>query len=1201
MNAPSNWTALALEGPGRSLVEASAGTGKTWTIGVLYLRLLLEQQLSPRRIIVATFTNAAAAELAERLRERLLWALAEAEAHVEDDAALAGAGVPADRAWLRSRWRADNARRAADVQRLQAALGEFDGAPIATLHALCARILADHPVAAGISFRGRGLIDARMLAQSLQDDLWRVITQGQDDDPLVQLARTAEISRSDLKKYVPVLMQAHVCVHAEVADIDLHGRLHGLGFLDDPVAWATGVHAIATMHFRANSRLRKAWIALAEAVVSPSADSLAALGAGVEYLENAHVLTGITKSGIGHPGIQTLIRQTEAILPLLPVLAIDLASSNPPLRRFLDAARAWCRRALRARLDAADQSTFDELLVTVRDALAPRDGHRALADALFAAWPVALVDEFQDTDTTQFDILDAIYRDADGGLRGRLVMIGDPKQAIYRFRGGDVQAYESASASVPDADRLTLDTNFRSSRGYVEAINQFYATTGTRLGPQDSTTMIHYEAVHASNRRDAMPLHAAASRDAIAQPLVLHVLRDVDKQDDLQSRALRACADQIVHALSNEACWIGDEPLKPGDIAVLLPSHAQIAALAKMLKQRKVPCVVVSKKSVFETDTARDLRLILHAVLHPDDAMALRAALVTRLCGRSLRELKQLRDAPAEWDREASRFHALHAVLEQRGPLAVVTQLLEPQAARLLASVEGERILTDLRHLGELSQEAWQACGSGERLQAWFADQVEGDGDEDAVDARALRLESDADRVKLMTLHVSKGLEFPVVFLPLMWKHGPHSNAGARWLVDPGTGDKCIVLGPAKEEVKRQELEERHRILYVAMTRAIHACHLHVLEKADARHADAPINGLVDGLLQDTADPATSRIARCEGWPLEPAAAWSGVDAAAPRREARALPEPASGPLPLRHSFSTLVGSSHRRSDKEEGAAGDEAALEAATDVLVPGTPAAPHGHEALEALAGVAGIDFGNAVHAVFEHRVAGAVIDARQVRDTLAAHGVRPRDGDLCALAAKLAARLQAVLDTPLGSHAGPRLADLSSEDMRAEMAFDYVLDDVSLRAMREACEAHGEPGLVPDGEQQLAGLMNGKIDLVFAHDGRFHVLDYKGNRLGSAEQPCLEAYAPAAIEQAMQASGYRFQALLYTLALEGFLRERLGAGYARDQHLGDCWYLFIRAVGLALPDGTPCGIWRHRFSDGLLDALRRVMGVNAQREAA
>ncbi|MDE2408014.1 MAG: UvrD-helicase domain-containing protein [Xanthomonadaceae bacterium] len=1200
MNMPGDWTTLPLEGAGRSLVEASAGTGKTWTIAVLYLRLLLEEKFSPRQIIVSTFTNAAAAELGERLRGKLLWALTEAAKH--RDGIVSETGKHPDRDWICKRWREAPPVLEADVQRLQAALADLDAAPISTLHALCSRILADHPFAAGALFRAGEMIDGKALEAALVADLWRVIAQGGASDELVRLARAADIDRNTLKKYVPVLLQANV----EVGGLEPATLRSRLGFLGDLDAWASKVRGLLDDDgwFHKRSALRQTWRNLVDTLVPvpgvvPGEIDLAKLRA-------AKALTAISKAGIANPDIQALANVSEEIAAAVPEMEWDRAGSVP-LRQFLAAAQRWCLAAMQARLEAANQSTFDQLLLKVRTALQPRDGQRALADALFAAWPVALVDEFQDTDPVQFGILDAIYTDDENAPRGRLVMIGDPKQAIYRFRGGDVQAYERAKAAVPEADRLTLGTNHRSSRGYVEAINQFYETTGSKLGPATSQTTIEYAPVQASGRRDGEPLRSAVDHAPIARPLVLHRLAPDDDAPDLETHALRICAGQIVQALSAVGYCIGNKRLEPGDIAVLLPSHAQIAKLATMLKARGVPCVTGSQKSVFETDVARELRLVLHAALHPDDPRTLRAALATRLCGVSLGSLQALRHDAVAWDVHASRFHTLRALLERGGPLALVAALLEQHAARLLDTVEGERMLTDLRHLGELLQEAWVDCGSGERLLAWLADQM-ADGAEgsDAADARALRLESDAARVKLMTLHASKGLEFGVVFLPLMWKHGPH-NKGARLLASEDGASKYLVEGPAKELVKQQEYEERFRILYVALTRAIHACHVFVLPSeilTKQQRLEVALNALDFSNLHSNTDADCIDV--IEGWNAYPDATWRGETGSDAVRNARALPAAPAGPLPMRHSFTTLSGGGRQRVAEEGGAAEDEVLLEQvavqdaelASATRLQDTPATFHSQ--LDALAAVAGADFGNAVHALFEHRVPGQPFAPDAVLAALREHGVRPRAGNIDTLAAPLAQRLQAVLDTPLGSATGPRLADLAAADMRAELEFNYLLDGASLRALRNACEANGEAGLAPVREQTLAGLMNGKIDLVFAHDGRFHVLDYKGNQLASGPRSCLQDYAPAALEHKMLATGYRFQALLYTIAVERYLRERLGDRYRRAAHLGDCWYLFIRAVGLQLPDGTPCGIWHHRFRDDLLDAVQGVLGLNLQEAA-
>lgn len=1106
------------------------------------------------------------------------------------------------------------------MQRLHAALAEFDAAPISTLHALCSRILADHPFAAGALFRGREMIDGKTLETALADDLWRVVSQGDEHDELVRLAREVNaadpknpLKRSTLSKYIPALLQPNVVVD----EADLTIILNRFDFLGDLTDWINSVRGLVADDalFTKACTLRKAWSDVAAMLESPRGNIKAAWKRA-STLADAGKMAGISAVGKKHPGIDALVAQSPRIAEALACtseLERDL-DDMLALRHFLAAAHRWCQSAMQARLEAANQSTFDQLLYAVRDALEPRDGQRALADALHAAWPVALVDEFQDTDPVQFGILDAIYRDAGRQPRGRLVMIGDPKQAIYRFRGGDVEAYERARAAVPEEDRLTLDTNHRSSRAYVEAVNAFYAATGTRLGPEGSMSPIAYQPVKPSGRRDGEPLRDAASGDQVSRPLVIHELSEESADDTLEALALRACAGQIVRALSEDGYRIGTRALRPGDIAVLLPGHAQIARLAALLKARGVPCVAVSQASVFDTGTARELRLLLHAAIHPEDPRALRAALVTRLWGGSLARVQALGRDAAAWDAEASRFHRLHELLTAGGPLAVVNQILIQHAARLLDTVEGERMLTDLRHLGELLQEAWESCGGGERLMAWFADQMQGGAEEaDAADSRALRLESDAERVKLMTLHVSKGLEFGVVFLPLMWKH-KRSKIAERspcLLPDSEGKTKHLVEGVAKAQVIQQEFEERFRILYVALTRAIYACRVFALAPGvKGGPKDAPLNALNLAALWSEDSDAQPLVARRTGWDSCPDAVWQRGGEYSQARQVRVLPAAPPGPLPRRHSFSSLIGGGRSQLAEEDRPAEDEelVAPDAPSSLDEDGadqSPALLQGatfHAGLDALAAVAGADFGNAVHDLFEHRPPGLPFTAQResVRAALKAHGVRPREGDLDALVEPLAARLQGVLEARLGGADGPRLIDLSAADMRAEMEFNYRLDGTSLRELRRACEAHGERDLVPRREQTLAGLMNGKIDLIFSHDGRFHVLDYKGNDLSQGTRPRLEHYAPEPLEVAMHHANYRFQALLYAVALERYLRERLGAGYLRARHLGDAWYLFIRATGLSLPDGTPCGVWRHRFDDALLDAVQSVLGADL-REAA
>ena len=1165
MSAPvriAHWRELPLAAGGRALVEASAGTGKTWTIGVLYLRLLLESapRLGVEQIVVTTFTEAAAQELRERLRGRLEDALRwlDAPEPVEGEAE--------DIAWLKSRW-ADAARRAEDRRRLRLALADFDRAPVGTLHRLCRRILAEHPLEGGTGFEpGEPTADAALM-EELARDAWRVLQQGEDTAAL-DAAGLSDLKLSTFARTLSRLMRPGVSIEAEGEDLAaLAARLPA-----DAAYRLREVHADAGWFARSNAVLRTGLGALAEL-----------LDGGGEWPKAEHLdrIARWDTAGQLKPARAEAFEALPVIAALREVAHLLPAARDVPRLRFWRDQVAQAARWRDERLAARGQTTFDEM---IRQAHAALVGRPTLADALFADWPVALVDEFQDTDAQQYGILDRLYRDADGAPRGRLVMIGDPKQAIYAFRGGDIHAYRRASRDASHA--LVLDTNHRSARTLVAAMNALYAVAGTALG-RGADADIHYVPVNASDRQDATPLTQAGA--PVPRPLVLHHLADDPGRQDARRRlALDACADHVARLLAPGAHAIGGEPLQPGDIAVLLPANRDIVALRRRLQARGVPCVGGARDSVFAGDWAFELEVVMHGLLAEDDEAALRAALLTRLWGGDLATLEALDADPVAWDTLSARRRRLRALWQSRGVLAVVQQLATDAASRLLATPAGERDLTDLRHLGEqLQRQAERSAGPRELL-AWLADQRAGDDEGgDAADERQLRIESDARRVQLMTLHRSKGLEFNVVLLPLMWAQ-EGGTLSAPFLVprDDQPGRVADYGEAAREKLAWDDQDERFRTLYVALTRAVHACHVYTLppdrpprSNSKSPRVDperAPIDAMLPALLAAPRE-ALPGIEWRDGWPLGATPRSAAAVAPAPVR--RALGKPAPARLRQRLSFSSLVGGIRRA--VEEAPADDEAER----PLLEPTPVAAEPPHPALLALAGARGTAFGNALHAAFELRDHDAPMTSqvRLVQEQLEAFGV-DSERPLPELAGVLAARMDAALSAELWP--GLSLGDVPASAQRAEMAFHFALDDARAGALRAACAAHGEPALVPPmAIERMRGLMTGKIDLVFEHAGRFHVLDYKGNWLGER----VADYTGEALRAAMDHGHYRLQALLYAVAVHRLLRQRV-PGYAPATQLGEIVYLFVRGAGLA----PGAGMYVERFDEALLRAVDTALAT-------
>ena len=1179
----SAWTDLDIACEGRIRIEASAGTGKTWTIAALYLRFILERGLQPRQIVVTTFTEVAAQELRERLRGALLLAEREALAATRADPAAASY-----EAWMHARWHADESARSRDLRSLRLALAQLDIAPIGTLHGLCRRILAEHPFASGTEFMLPELVAGEAVLDEVVNDIWRILRQGGEDESVqVLVASGVAGDIEELRRALKLLLAPGVSVAPAQPVAKIDGR----------ATWATRLRALAASTLKKDSPLEEAWPRLADWLEDPTAVAVS------EELKNLHSVTEddtFYKRKLGDVELLAAREFTRDLVPAIEALCL----------RGITALADLARTRLRETLARRNQLRFDDLLLRVQAALADgaEGAPRSLADTLHLAWPVALIDEFQDTDGVQFGILDAIYRNERGAQRGMLVMIGDPKQAIYRFRGGDIDVYTRAVAQAQQ--RLTLSVNRRSSSSLVAAVNEFYAVGGERMSAFAQNSSISYAAVSASDRCDAKPY--SIGRELVSKPLVFHYTSEyAAKVPRRRTAALSQCANQIAAMLRSGEHRIGDRPITPADIAVLLPTAKSIAELRDLLRERCVPCATSDQTSVFRTDIARELQIVLQAIASPGDLGALRAAAATRLWGASFSDLQRYGDDLEQWQTIASLFHAWHGLWDDRGVMAVIELLIEHCAVRYLATPIGERAITDLRHLGELLQAEDSVVSGKEELLAWLTRQRSdalSDDSNDAGDAAQLRIESDGDRVRVMTLHLSKGLEFPIVFLPLPWDHVQHKQQlrAKIFTVHADGGRRVDVTAAARDQELRDLQDERFRVLYVALTRAIHACHVYALPPSAAKETGVQNSAFVEMLqrmtpaltasagdaLAQTLAAATPHIEWIDGWTHAAMQTYrSPPTDALPARIARVMPPARTRTLEAKHSFTALTQFAHADAIVDASAA-DENDIDAGL-VIAEGEDAVPASAEAMAyrdehpqvaRLAQVRGVDIGNALHALLEQRdVAEPLSGQRElVARCLDEAGVRRRDLRADALVDAVIERVDGALAAPLGLAAAPQLclAGVAAREQRAEMEFNFALDGVAMKRLREACALHGEPDLVPKSSAVLSGLMTGKIDLIFTHAGRFHVLDYKGNYLGAS----LADYSGAALRAAMDANHYRFQALIYTIATDRYLRQRLGANYDRRTRLGECVYLFLRAAGL----GGDAGIWRQRFGDNLIAAV-------------
>jgi len=1114
---------------GITVLEASAGTGKTFAIAALAARFVAEGTPLDRMLVV-TFTRMATGELRDRVRERLVSAeegLSRALEGVEP------AGEDEVLALLASGSRAELEVRRANLAR---ALADFDAATIATTHGFCQQVLSGLGVAGDVERDVAFVEDLTDLREEVVDDLY--VRRFHWD------AKTERFRRS---------------VAMEIGRVAVENPL---------------------------------------APIEPP----------------------------GPPG----------------------DNSTPAMRaRLADAVRKEVERRKRA----AAILTYDDLLVRLRATLVdPVHGEAACA-RLRERYRVALVDEFQDTDPLQWEIMQSAFGTGDATL----VLVGDPKQAIYAFRGADVFAYLAAAADA--GTRATLGVNWRSDQGLIDAYDAIFH--GARLGHEG----IAYRTVHAAPQNVA-PRLSGAPVDA---PLRVRVLHRDDQLIPLTERGYAPVgtsrplvaedlAADIVRLLSSEArierrrgdgSTASIEPVRPGHVAVLVPTNRNAALVRDALEAAGVPAVINGAGSVFGTPTAGEWLRLLEAVERPTARARAAAAALTGFIGWSA-ERVAFADERA-WEELHARLHRWAAVLRRHGlaSLLETISISEGLPARILARPEGERQLTDLRHIGQLLHTAATEGQLGAAaLTAWLRQRI-GEASVDTADEdRSRRLESDAEAVQVLTVHRSKGLEFPIVYYPYLWDPGwvpedaipvYHDDHGVR-TIDVGGSES-----PDWDEHQDRHLDEERgedlRLAYVALTRARHQAVVWWVGSYASRDSalgrllffreedgSVPTSGTFTPKDEAAAMRFTALAADRPGLiSVERVTGWDGATWEAGRSEPAPLEagrfERRLDPHWRRTSYSALTQDVHEAwagSEPEEPGIRDEPVVGGAS------VPAAgePVGEEArLRAVpsplgAQPAGVEFGTFVHAVLE----AADFAAPDIEAELGTFVERERArlhldvGDPVAVVAGV----RAALETPLGPLVGEaRLRDVALHDRLDELAFEFPLaggdspaGELALADLAALLGEHlpagdpvagyaerlTEPGL----QRELRGYLSGSIDLVVRLPGgggppRFAVIDYKTNRLGVVDEE-LSAwhYRPAALAEEMLRAHYPLQALLYTVALHRYLRWRV-PGYDPGRNLAGVLYLFLRGMsGAATPrvGDQPCGVFAWRPPAALVEALSALL---------
>ncbi|MDD2768636.1 MAG: UvrD-helicase domain-containing protein, partial [Methylococcus sp.] len=852
--------------------------------------------------------------------------------------------------------------------------------------------------------------------------------------------------------------------------------------------------------------------------------------------------------------------------------------------------------ALRAEKRRRRVIGFDDMLWNVHEALTS-GRYPWLAEVLRSRYPVALIDEFQDTDPLQFAIFRALYM-AEGAAAGLVFLVGDPKQAIYSFRNADLQTYLGARSQA--GREYTLAENQRSVAGVIEACNTLFGAN-PRAFLLDG---LDYRPV----RLGAKPRPAFADATEPRAPFQVWLLpKDEAGGWVLRAEAMRRCTDtaaaeiaRLIREGGAGRIRVGGRALRASDIAVLVRSHVQGRRIRQALARRGVGSVELSQASVFQVPEAEEVERILLAVLEPSRDRLLRAAWATEIMGCDALKIAEISADENRLLESMLRFGEYRELWHRRGFGPMYRRLLHDEgvAQRVLAHPDGERRLTNLLHLGELLHQAQAELTSPDALLRWLQSRRR---DTSAQEDAQLRLESDQNLVQIVTIHKSKGLEYPVVFCPYLWDGYRNSRGGQEGIeYHDEAGRPVLDFRPAaKDNTKikgRRRLEddaETLRLIYVALTREVQRCYLFAgVYGAKAggsvsygESTRSMLNWLVCGKDRS---PEQWQDAKTKLEPAQIEAGWQGLAASlgvAPM-PAIAVPTAAGPPVApdrlaaqtppawIPPGWSTGSFTSLSRA-MESGADGrDHDALCVASGLGPP-----PSGLSESDILRFPRGAAAGICIHHVFEQ---ADFTDPTGWDSAIGRALALQPQGPEPAASAMLRRLLGDVLSADLGD--GLKLNGIGRGQRMSELSFRLPAGGLEPMRLNALLRDHGYSIGKLD-FRTLSGYLQGAIDLVFRYQGRYYLLDWKSNHLGYAR----EDYGPEALAEAMAAEGYHLQHLLYTVALDRYLARRL-PDYGYASHFGGVYYLFVRGVR---PDWSSAGVYFHRSAENCVSALDALIG--------
>lgn len=1110
---------------GRTLIEASAGTGKTYSLAFIYLRLLLgigknsyPKPLDVSQILVVTFTKAATQELRSRIRQNI---------HELKIGLLQGKH---DDPLYQQLIELINDHKVA-IQKLNEAQQSMDDAAIYTIHSFCQRILTSHAFESGVLFEQTLVTDEYQLYLKVVQDFWRhyfipldkslaylVLSSWQDPASLLV----------DITPYLNLelnnLVESNADIAAKISDFYTHNfqKIDAL-----KKNWLNSVDEIANVITQSgvskqsyNSRNLPNWLTK----VSVWAEKVTNTFELPNELEKFRQSILITKTKEGKIAPVHAVFQNIEDLYIKP---LDLRN------QILMDIVAIVQKGIYIEKIKRGEISFDDLLLQLNRALRTKTGKR-LAKSIATKYCVALIDEFQDTDPVQYQVFDRIYcnQNQDTGL----LFIGDPKQAIYSFRGADIFTYLKAKQSVGE-NHFTMDVNWRSSSSMVNSVNQLFAY---HENPFIFENIPFLPMNFAEKNRHKTLLVNNQEIDA----LTAYLLPDeVSTIADYQEHMANCCAKQIVSWLSSNSSIIlnnqkEQRPVTSADIAILVRTGREAEIIQQKLASYGVKSVYLSNhNSVFSSTEAKDVLCILQAILIPENEAMLRLALMTSLFGQNMTELEQMTDDQDKWESLVEEFKQYQAIWQYYGVLVMLRRMMKKRhlAENILARQDGERILTNLMHLGELLQEAADELDSPHALIRWLTKQIV--NPDLNLENHEQRLESDENLVKIITIHKSKGLEFPLVWLPFI---AQYRTTDTQFYHNKENDYQPTYAWLLTEEIKQQiddeRLAEDLRLFYVAMTRAIYHCSIGLASLKKSRSA---INYLLKNELRTIGNIGNL------------------IDVELPISSEQYVSLTLSKQFLSANVFQRKLSNNWRVTSYSE--------LQKHNALITFNTDIINDWDEYKLESAIVEHVVEKYDIHHFPKGAYVGTLL--HRMMESISLDNIDPLCNEIVnklnlppPWIAVLANWLYQVLTTKLNQDNLILSQVLKGKCINELQFYLPIRKAVSCDELDKLCKKYdGLSKQCPKLDfDTVQGMLKGFIDLIFEFEGKYYIVDYKSNWLGDS----IEDYSQEALNQVMCEHRYELQYQLYSLALHRFLKSRL-PNYQYQQHFGGVYYLFLRGM--------------------------------------